>query len=297
MKVLHLNTFDIRGGAARAAYRIHTALRTSGIQSEMLVACKDSFDNSVKAYDVPFLQRKRKFSQKILTLQKTANPTFHSCNVFPTGIYKEINQSDADVVHFHWIGYDLISIAEVRKISKPIIWTLHDMWAFCGAEHYDNIHSPGRYLFRYTRKNRTDGYKGKIDVDAWVWRLKKRYWHNINFTFVSPSRWLGNCLSESALFSGKKYSVIPNCINTDAFRPKERRAERDFFQLPQDKKLILFGADGGGVNPLKGYHLLKAALEYYAATHSIEHVECAVFGGAEKGCSYISGIPVTEVGR
>ena len=30
----------------------------------------------------------------------------------------------------------MLSIADIAKIKKPIVWTLHDMWAFCGAEHY-----------------------------------------------------------------------------------------------------------------------------------------------------------------
>ena len=36
MKILHLNTYDI-GGAARAAYRFHTALKDAGHESKMLV--------------------------------------------------------------------------------------------------------------------------------------------------------------------------------------------------------------------------------------------------------------------
>jgi len=40
MKVLIVNTFDIQGGAARAAYRLHRSLLDAGIDSQMLVQKK-----------------------------------------------------------------------------------------------------------------------------------------------------------------------------------------------------------------------------------------------------------------
>jgi glycosyltransferase involved in cell wall biosynthesis len=30
----------------------------------------------------------------------------------------------------------MMSIADIGRLTKPVVWTLHDMWAFCGAEHY-----------------------------------------------------------------------------------------------------------------------------------------------------------------
>ena len=50
MKVLHLATHDNLGGAARAAYRQHLALRQHGIDSRMLVRHKHSNDADVTVY-------------------------------------------------------------------------------------------------------------------------------------------------------------------------------------------------------------------------------------------------------
>lgn len=47
MKILHLNTSDISGGAARAAYRIHKGLQGIGMDSKMLVQTKLSDDKTV----------------------------------------------------------------------------------------------------------------------------------------------------------------------------------------------------------------------------------------------------------
>lgn len=297
MKILHLNTFDIRGGAARAANRIHRALIGKSIESEMLVSRRESNNSQIKEYPIPFFDKKLWFVQRLLALQNSKNKTHHSCNIFPSGISSTINKSDADIVHFHWISNELISIKEVGKINKPLVWTLHDMWAFCGAEHYDDNNYPGRYRERYGGKNRLNRHKGKLDVDAWTWRRKKKYWQNLDMNFVTPSRWLSSCLGESALFGDRDTSVIPNCLDTNIFEPKNREEARNHFNLPQDKRLILFCADGAKRNPLKGYAFFQDFLKQLAQLGLKEEIECIFFGRKAVRQRMIGTIPVREIGR
>lgn len=47
MKILIINTSDIEGGAARAAYRLHRSLLVAGLDSKMLVQSKTSDDFTV----------------------------------------------------------------------------------------------------------------------------------------------------------------------------------------------------------------------------------------------------------
>ena len=47
MRILHINTTDIFGGAARAAYRLHKGLQRAGVESWMLVQQKMGDDPSV----------------------------------------------------------------------------------------------------------------------------------------------------------------------------------------------------------------------------------------------------------
>ncbi|MGN5027487.1 hypothetical protein ACTFBV_01225 [Aeromonas rivipollensis] len=57
MKILHLCYSDLEGGAARAAYRLHQALRSQGLDSHMLVINKSSDDPHV--YTVTALRKLR----------------------------------------------------------------------------------------------------------------------------------------------------------------------------------------------------------------------------------------------
>ena len=54
MKILIVNTFDIEGGAARAAYRLHQALLKKGVDSQMLVQSKASDEYQVFGPETKF---------------------------------------------------------------------------------------------------------------------------------------------------------------------------------------------------------------------------------------------------
>ncbi|WP_417915220.1 glycosyltransferase family 4 protein [Candidatus Electronema sp. JM] len=290
MKIIHLNTFDIRGGAARAVYRIHHALRKNGIDSEMLVAQKESQDDTVKKYNISFKERRKWFYREILGVEKQKNNTHHSCNVFPSCIHRKINKSNADIVHFHWIGDDLISIPEVKKIKIPIVWTLHDMWAFCGAEHcHDVIRKP--FLYQ-------DGYRENFDkenlfdLNRWILNKKIKYWSNVKINFIAPSRWMVDCFNKSSFLSKKEIDIIPNCLDTEIFKQKNVVPVKN--KLSSGGKIVLFGADGGCSNPLKGYHLLTEALKKIAK----KDIFLVIFGeDKESETCQLNEVTVVKVGK
>ncbi len=157
MNVLILSYSDLAGGAARAAFRLHQLLLSSKINSRMLVVDKQS--DSLEVLGAPSKKAKlvsfwkRFVALKIVSTLKTKNSVLHSpAFLANNGLVNWINSTDADVVNIHWICGEMLSIEDIQKIKKPIVWTLHDMWAFCGAEHYteDDI----RWKDGYYKKNR-----------------------------------------------------------------------------------------------------------------------------------------------
>ena len=75
----------------------------------------------------------------------------------------------------------MISIKEIAEIKKPIVWTLHDMWAFCGTEHYT---LNKRYIKGYTKFNNDSiGF----DIPKLIWLKKYKYLKKKKITFISPS--------------------------------------------------------------------------------------------------------------
>ena len=58
-------------------------------------------------------------------------------NYFKSNTLKRIDILNPDIVNLHWINNEMISIEEICRISKPLVWTIVDMWPFSGSEHYN----------------------------------------------------------------------------------------------------------------------------------------------------------------
>jgi len=232
MKILHVNYYDIQGGAAKAAYRLHRGLLDAGHESIMLVADKKSDDNSVIAAFSPsqlrWLHIKQRIEVALTSLCRKQHKFPHSLNIFNSGLVDQINSLKPDVVNLHWINGCMLSIKEIVRIKAPIVWTLHDTWAYCGAEHH-HLRGDKRFKSGY---NRTSVF----DVNKYIWKQKLKYWDNLDFNIVAPSSWLGQEAAESCIMDGKNIEVIHNGIDLDIFNPQKKK------EPSKDKKVIAFGA-------------------------------------------------------
>lgn len=259
MRVVNISYSDIDGGAARAAYRIHSCLRYSGVDSVLWVNKKSSGDWTVRGPKDKIQKAlsavRSNLSKPFCSFLKTGNPVIHSPAIFSSGLAKHINNSDADVVHLHWVQGEMLSIADIGQITKPVVWTLHDMWAFCGAEHYSD---DDRWREGYSLSNRPDHETG-FDLNLWTWRRKRSHWTK-PIHIVTPSRWLGECVQQSVLMKDWPRSVVPNPIDTDKWTPVEQNKARSLLGIPHNVPLLLFGAMGGGGDLRKGFDLMIEAL-------------------------------------
>jgi glycosyltransferase involved in cell wall biosynthesis len=260
MKVLHINETDISGGAARAVYRLHNAfLENSGVNSIMIVNHALTNDKTIigpkNVYDKFKVRLKLIISNLIASYHKTDNPISHSIAFFSSKIIHKINSSDADIVNLHWINGEMISIEDIAKIDKPLVWTLHDMWAFCGAEH---ISLDNRFIDGYCKINKPITEKG-LPINNWVWKRKVKSWKK-PITIIVPSRHMAELASKSFLMKNWKIFVIPNSLNINIWKPVDKLIARNIIGLPLNIKIIAFGALG--VNQYhKGFDLLINALK------------------------------------
>ena len=285
MKILHVSANDLAGGAARATFRLHRALRAADHESTMLVRNRRSEEAGV----VSSLGRAgRKVAHwRALAgnwyadrLHDPTNPGSRSANVLPSpGLRHAINASDADVVNLHWVAGETMSIEDIGRIRKPVVWTLHDMWPFCGAEHYAWDEPEARWRTGYTDANRPAGATGP-EIDRFVWDRKRRAWTR-PMHVLCPSTWLAGCVADSALMRGWPVTAIPNVLDTDSFRPYDRAAARAEFGLPQDAALVLFGAWSGIADRKKGFDLLVEAMcALYAHYRGSRPLACVVLGAS-----------------
>jgi glycosyltransferase involved in cell wall biosynthesis len=260
MKILQVNYFDNYGGAARAAYRIHHALRRHGIDSKMYVNRASAGDWTVQKPDVRGLNAINSFRRflgaSLTHVLHTESQALLSPAILPSRWPQRLNRLDADVIHLHWVAFEMMSVADLGRLRRPVVWTLHDMWGVCGAEHYTEDF---RWRDGYSRQNRP-AYESGFDLNRWTWQRKLKHWRR-PMHIVAPSRWMADCAHHSVIMQDWPVSVVPNPIDTDAWQSIDKRLARRILQLPIDGPLLLFGAMGGTHYSVKGFDLLKSALD------------------------------------
>jgi len=152
-----------------------------------------------------------------------------------------IHKEKFDLIHLHNIhGYflNLGFINFLKKSNIPMLWTLHDGWPITGR---------CAYLFDCEKWEVGCGNcpdlslypKTFIDSSNFMWKKKKNYFSSgWNPVIVCPSQWLADRVKESYL---KEYQikVIPNAVDIEVFKPKNKSIFRKKYGIPVEKKVIL----------------------------------------------------------
>ena len=265
LEVLHIATYESFGGAARASKRIYHALKEQEhLFCSMFTMLKTSKDESILVVQPKNTHAQLKYIHDLLKSNQKQklgkNVILESYGEISVGIIDEINTHQATIVHLHWIN-NLLSIKEIGKINKPIVWTLHDMWPFVGSEHYNLDAS----FYRNSPKVTLDN-----NLSLNTFRLKQEYWQQQKFTLVASSNWLAECARRSILFNQCDISVIPYPIDYDFWSPKNQSNSRNRFNFDVNKKQILFIGQNLINDPNKGWDLLQEVLSTLFKTREIE---------------------------
>jgi len=262
MNLLILNTFENKGGAAIATYRLHRGLRSIGINSHLLVQDKKTDDYSVIG---PITTRQKCFAIFRPYLDVVATRSYRKRNKvlfspawLPERLASRVAKFNPDIIHLFWVTSGFFRIETLKKFKQPIVWTLHDMWPFTGGCHYDNEcgkfrQSCGNCPVLHSERER--------DLSRRIWSRKKKAWEGVPIVVVATSHWLADMARASSLFRDQRIEVIPNGLDTEIYKPMDKATARAAYNLPQDKHLLLFSAFGATSDKRKGNQFLVQALE------------------------------------
>ncbi len=279
MKVLHINTLDKVGGAARAMYRLHQGLQRLGHHSQLLVGRQTTLEPGIdyisrqikpfrtladKLLDRIGMRLERRFGLDIWSYR-------NSWRIPQTLTFRQ-----ADVINLHNLHGGYFNFRALPKLArhKPIVWTLHDMWALTGhcAYSYDcERWRTGCYdcpLLKDTGQQIVEPPPVPVDRTRSVWEAKRRVYQITPLRVVTPSEWLRGLAQESILASAATIQCIPHGIDLDVFRPIEQEVARKALNLPMNGHMIFFSAHGV-MHGRKGFSYLLQALEKLPDTKSI----------------------------
>lgn len=298
MKVVLVNSADLAGGAAIATYRLHRALRAARFDTTLMVQSRTSNDPSVSG---PPGKLGRALALLRPSLDKLAlrhypnrSTTLFSPAAVPDTLARHVSTLNPDIVHLFWVAGGFLRIESLAKFGKPIVWTLHDMWPLTGGCHYDG--ECGEYR-RSCGSCPVLGSSRARDLSSRILKRKIAAWSGVDITIVATSRWLADCARASAIFSNSRIETIPNCLDTDVFKPASKRAAQELFGLPADKNLILVSAFNVLSDPRKGFQHLIPALKRLSQTTLGESTELVVVGASEPDEPADIGLPIHYIER
>ncbi len=306
MKVVHINKGDTGGGASVAVRRIHTALRKAGVDSSMLVEQSSTTgDSHIEATSHSAWDRAEDFYHFVRERLRILPHESHRAMRYNFSLASDGRDisthplvREADIIHLHWINQGYLSLESLTKLAalgKPFVWTLHDMWPFTGGCHYAGTCLEFNERCGYCPFLRTPA---KNDLSAQEYKAKKELYAKMRIGVVSCSQWLDTLARSSALFHKKECCNIPNPIDTGVFAPKDKLASRRRLGLPEDKKLLLFGA-AKVTDIRKGYRYLTEALRIISDSFPAmaRQIELVVFGNLGKDAGGLEcGFKVHEMG-
>jgi glycosyltransferase involved in cell wall biosynthesis len=256
-KILIISESLNEGGAAIAAQRVGKVLKKNFIIS-YLFSDKNTLICKCKNF----------ISRLLLKLFDDRNKTRHSLNIFSS---LKFNYNKFDLINMHWIGNETISLREIYKIKKPIVWTLHDMWAFCGSEHFA---INNRFKTNYSKRSSLE--KG-LDINKYLWNMKKKYLDPKKITIIANSKWLAEQAKKSSLMKNFNIHCVYNPIETSFWNRVSKKKACEKLRLNFEKKYIFFGAHGGLNNFRKGGDLFISSLNFLKGLSS--EYEIIVLGG------------------
>lgn len=295
MKILHVSNSEWYGGAARSALRLHLALLDIGIQSHFLANVATTSIEGVigerGVVNAAAVKFRRRINAAVKLFHQNPSSTLNSYALFSTKWRDWINKSEYDVINLHWIAGEMLSISDIGALRKPVVWTLHDMWAICGSEH---VAFNDRWRFGY--KDQISTSFVKFDLDRWTYRRKQKYWRK-PIQLVCPSAWLAKCVTESPLLKSWPVQVIKNPINTEFWKPVDKSLAKQVVGVTTSDRVILFGSMTQERH--KGYDLLRESLNDLAKLcgERRDNTKLLIVGDRGSGEPVVEGFSVIYTGN
>lgn len=288
MKILHINSFDV-GGAAKACERLHQALCSRGIDSNLLSLINKRGDATEFT---PFLESGRSIlSQSIRSIKYRYyniqqglllgnKPKGYELVSFPKTAFDITTHKlykEADIIHLHWAAQFLDYYSFFKRNKKPIIWTLHDLNPLSGLFHYEDDLKRNFKSYHYLER--------EIKLQK-INAMKEAK----NMIFVAVSEWIHQKFRDSEIADSFHCVKISNGLDLKVYKPQDKLYLRKKFSLPLGKKIILFVAENVE-NQRKGFAFLLEALKKV----NKENALLCILGKMENGIN-LDGFEVHNFG-
>ena len=220
MKVLQINTFG-NLSTGKIAVDIYRTLRANGHEGAVAFA-RNEVPGDVPSFKIG--NSLSVYTDGVLT--RLADKAGHYSKGATEKLIKQIKEYDPDIIHLHNLHGYYINVPMLfdflKDAGKPVVWTLHDCWAYTGHCCYYSMAGCEKWkLTGCSKCPQKKAYPASIfkDNSSKNFSEKNQMFHSVkNLQLVCVSKWLDNELKESFL-KDLPSRVIYNGIDTSVFKP------------------------------------------------------------------------------
>lgn len=242
MRIVHISYCDDGEGAAIAARQLCEALVEEGVDSKLLVKRRVSGKpfvikaaNGIVSNAISWIKTGLDMLlSKGICIDRSV---YYSVPILSSfDITEEINS--ADIIHLHWVSrgfLNLLDFYKLTKIKQPVFITMHDCWYFTGG-----CHMVGQCEGYQTGCKRCPISRAKIVTKITAALKRHIFSHAKNLHLIAISDQMRMLSKGSYILKNIVPIQLPNCVNTEIFKPYSKQLSRSVFNLPPDKKVILF---------------------------------------------------------
>ena len=305
LHILHVGKSNGSGGAHQAMVRIHQMMVDAppswGWTSSLALQHKNVDDESATqvtpgengAFHAIYGVEKRLVSSlQMYARSHSSNETISVPLVLPTPTPLFLARQKPDVVNLHWVGKTLLSIADLRNLQTPSLWTMHDEWPLSGVRHYNLDHSKWRDLGTNWRPpaplvRLIDGVVGAVKS-----KVVARHFH-----IVAPSETMAN-FAISRGISESRIHVIPYPLARSLAGEPSNRSSDPHSTGARTVRIVFISAEGTE-DFRKGFHIVAAAMEHLKSRDlGDKNIELRVIGKRpDRGEQHIGCASVTYLGN
>ena len=268
-KVLMI-THGEKWGAGRAASRLFDCFNKNDVPVTLLTAKKDrqnSNKTSLNFYRSILLYIYSRVDYGMCKILEPKNDNWKTMALLGVLTARSLNKNKFDILNLHWVGHGLISLRQLNKIKKPIVWTVNDEWLLNPISHYPYVQTDKNGILRWIRFN-TERNRAK---------LKNTFIMRDNVYIVSVSKDIVDKFCRNYPKKSNKIYHIPNPVDTSIFFP-DLNSTSNLPVFNSKSKVVLFL--GGTKDQRKGWDLLESSLEFCKSSFVL-----LVVGGISKKIS------------
>ena len=223
MKILYINSVYGYGSTGKIIKKLKDEAEGKGFTASVIFGRTSAigYKNSVTEEEHTYYIHSE-IEQKADLLSSVLFDThgLHSRRVTKEIIAK-IKELSPDLIHLHnlhgfYVNYPML-FQFFREYGKPIVWTMHDCWAFTGYCSHFMYNECEEWKSGCKNCRFRNVYPYRVFSNSAKNYVKKMHaFQNQDMTIVTPSAWLKEEISQSFL-KGYDCRVIYNDVNLDHF--------------------------------------------------------------------------------